>query len=29
MHGTFVRENREIPSSPVDSDQGGGPLREG
>ena len=29
MHGTFMRENREIPPSPGVSDQCGGPLREG
>src|SRR2546427_6486692 len=29
MHGPFMRENREIPSSPVAHDRGGGPLREG
>ena len=29
MHATFMRENREIPSSPVAHDQGDGPLREG
>ena len=29
MHGTFMRENREIPSSPVVYGRGGGPLREG
>jgi len=29
MHGTFMRENREIPFSPVAHDRGGGPLREG
>src|SRR5215831_16759177 len=29
MHGTFMRENREIPFAPVDHGQGGGPLREG
>ena len=29
MHGTFMRENREIPSSPAAHGQGDGPLREG
>ena len=29
MHGTFMRENREIPFSPVVHGQVGGPLREG
>ncbi len=29
MHGTFMRENREIPSSPTACGRGGGPPREG
>ena len=29
MHGTFMRENREIPFSPVVQDRGCGPLGEG
>jgi len=29
MHGTFMRENREIPFSPAVHGRGGGPLREG
>jgi RNA-directed DNA polymerase len=29
MHGTFMRENREIPSSPAVQDRDGGPLGEG
>lgn len=29
MHGTFMRENREIPSSPAVYGRGDGPLREG
>ncbi len=28
MHGTFMRENREIPSLPADRDRGSGPRRE-
>ena len=29
LHGTFMRENREIPSSPAAHGQGDGSLREG
>jgi RNA-directed DNA polymerase len=29
MHGTFMRENREVPSSPDVHGRGGGPFREG
>lgn len=28
-HGTFMRENREIPPPPVARSRGEGPLREG
>lgn len=29
MHGTFMRENREIPPLPAGPDRAGGPPREG